>query len=199
MEAEGIIHYDFATEEVVAPAFILPSMMHVDHHFHPASNLMIDDLISRVCGLGTAEASSRRIYLSRSRLRAGWHQMTNEEEIEKCFEGMGFEIVHPQELSVPDQIALFSKSDTIAGEYGSALHNALFSPPGTKVIALNRINWYQSRIASLRGHHIGFIRPSNGTWQDWRTRERSPSFTFDRENVLRCVTRMLSARPNRTA
>jgi capsular polysaccharide biosynthesis protein len=45
--------------------------------------------------------------------------------------------VHPQELSIPEQIAILRGADVIAGCDGSALHMSAFSRPGTKLLAID--------------------------------------------------------------
>jgi O-antigen biosynthesis protein WbqL len=50
----------------------------------------------------------------------------------------------------------------IAGEYGSGLHNAIFSREARHVIAFNWINLVQQAIGMARGHGNIFILPEGG-------------------------------------
>lgn len=59
-------------------------------------------------------------------------------------------------------MAAFAGAKLIVGEFGSALHNAIFSPKGTTVLGMNHINSCQTRIAQLRRHRIGYILPADG-------------------------------------
>jgi len=72
-------------------------------------------------------------------------------------------VVYPEDCAFETQIGLFQNAVTVVGEFGSGLHNAIFSAPGTIVVALNWINPIQSRIARLRGHRIGYLLPTTGT------------------------------------
>ena len=77
----------------------------------------------------------KRIFLSRRKARAS-RTLTNREQIEAIATKHGFTIVHPEDLTLPEQITLFENADQICGEYGSALHNTVFAKPGTRTCAL---------------------------------------------------------------
>lgn len=86
--------------------------------------------------LATAErllAQGRRVdrpvYLSRRKLAGGIHDVTDEHQVEALFEARGFAILHPETMSLADQIALFNSTPLIAGMSGSAFHTAMFSLP----------------------------------------------------------------------
>ncbi|MFC0502192.1 glycosyltransferase family 61 protein [Asaia krungthepensis] len=70
----------------------------------------------------------RRIYLTRSKLICGTVRIDNEHEFEEALSERGFEIVHPQDLSVADQIALFRNDNFVVGQIGSAFHTSIFVP-----------------------------------------------------------------------
>jgi capsular polysaccharide biosynthesis protein len=76
---------------------------------------------------------SGRLYLTR-RHDLHW-RTTNEEEVELCLAGHGFETVAPGKMSFPEQIQLFAQAEVIVGT-GAGLFNMVFSPPGTKVLQL---------------------------------------------------------------
>jgi capsular polysaccharide biosynthesis protein len=84
-------------------------------------------------------SSDLRVYLSRSRFRS--HQsevrsIANEVEIEAVFQQAGFHVVHPQLLGFADQVRLYARASVLAGLSGSALHNSVFTKPGTRVITI---------------------------------------------------------------
>ena len=66
-----------------------------------------------------------KLYVSRSRVKG--RKLLNEAECEAFFARRGFMSIHPQELSLPDQIRLFAEARYIAGPVGSAVHNVVFS------------------------------------------------------------------------
>lgn len=83
-----------------------------------------------------------RIYLSRSHLQtkarsADKRSADNEVEVEDLMVRRGFEIVHPQERPIYEQVALARHADVIAGCDGSALHLGVFARPGARMLALD--------------------------------------------------------------
>jgi hypothetical protein len=77
-----------------------------------------------------------RIYLSRLKVRSR-RGISGEEKVEDLMAARGFAIVHPQEHSVAQQIAMLSAADTIVGIEGSALHTLMFARGRKKVIVLS--------------------------------------------------------------
>ncbi len=80
------------------------------------------------------EGTPASILVSRRRIPA--RPLENRDAFEAMAVQHGFTVVHPQTLPVLDQLRLFAGAREIIGEYGSALHASLFSPPGTVVCAL---------------------------------------------------------------
>lgn len=83
-----------------------------------------------------------RVYLSRSHLKinprsADKRSADNEEDVEALLAKQGFQTVHPQELPLHEQIAIARRAEVLAGCDGSALHLAIFSRPGTRMLALD--------------------------------------------------------------
>ena len=77
-------------------------------------------------------AGAKRLYVSRRLLNTGLRRLIGEERIEQAFTARGYRIVHPQFLTLCQQIRLFSEAEAIAGCEGSGLHNVLFAErPGT--------------------------------------------------------------------
>jgi hypothetical protein len=80
---------------------------------------------------------SRRLYISRlGHVKSGGSTriMVNEEQLIAALAAKGFEIIEPQYLPIEDQIRLFASAGLIVGPAGSALFNAVFCRPGTKLI-----------------------------------------------------------------
>ncbi len=197
IDRNSLQFYDANREVVEAPSFVLASMMHTEHNFHPALNLAFE-YVARAAGVPPVGADGthlarRRLYVSRRRVSTGWHSIVNEDEIEALFAALGFEILHPQELSIQEQIRAFAQAEIVAGEYSSALHNTIFSPPGTRVIGLNRINWYQSRIGRLKRQPITYVAPADGVWRDWRAHKDRADFAMDCAQVRRVVLQVLES------
>jgi capsular polysaccharide biosynthesis protein len=62
--------------------------------------------------------------------------VVNESELEPILARYGFEVVEAENLSLAEQIQLFSQAEAIAGPHGAGLTNIVFAPPGCKVFEL---------------------------------------------------------------
>lgn len=86
--------------------------------------------------------AARRVFLSRSRFNAtvgrdGRALRTDPEWdalLDRSFAAAGFDVVHPEELSIKEQIAIARGVEVLAASKGSALHLSCFASPGTKVL-----------------------------------------------------------------
>jgi len=79
----------------------------------------------------TKKKTWRKLYLTR---RKGLRALVNQEEIEQILSDHNFEIVELDNVSLENQIKLFSEVSVIVAPTGAALTNMLFCQPGTKVI-----------------------------------------------------------------
>lgn len=66
------------------------------------------------------------IYLSRSKLKDGARGIIHESDLEKRLSDKGVQIVHPESMSLVEQIMLLNSCKNIIAVQGSALHNILF-------------------------------------------------------------------------
>ena len=69
--------------------------------------------------------SNGKILLSRSRLLFG--TIINEQAIEKILTKIGYKIIHPETLSLQEQVRLISTSGIVAGFDGSQFYSLLFA------------------------------------------------------------------------
>lgn len=69
---------------------------------------------------------TRPVYLTRSGL-GNARRSPQEPELEAELVEHGFDIVRPETLPLPDQIAIFEQAPIVVGTIGSALHTAMFS------------------------------------------------------------------------
>ena len=110
------------------------------HAVHPAFLQPFERACGSLVGEGTGTASSmtgRRLYFSRGRLPASRRRAANEAELEAILVGAGFDVIHPQEMPIRDQVAAVDGADALAGCDGSALHLAAFARPGTVLLAID--------------------------------------------------------------
>lgn len=83
------------------------------------------------------DREARPAYLSKSRLAGGVNRLVDEAELERELERRGFDVIYPETLSLAEQVALFARRRFVASTAGSALHTALMSAPGRRILALN--------------------------------------------------------------
>jgi hypothetical protein len=105
-----------------------------------------------------ARTLRRRIYVSRSRFKKG-RTFNNALAIESYFLQAGWDVLHPELLTLSEQAQIFSEASVIVGDDGSGLHNSIFSPPDTKVLCLNfdRINLFHASVAQVMGHALSYL------------------------------------------
>ncbi|MDP4084403.1 MAG: glycosyltransferase family 61 protein [Bacillota bacterium] len=75
---------------------------------------------------------NHRLYISRKRTR----KIVNEPELIKLLASFGFIRIELENLSVAEQIELFSNAETIISSHGAGLTNSTFCRPGTKVLEI---------------------------------------------------------------
>jgi O-antigen biosynthesis protein WbqL len=160
LPGQQVIVYDPRTHKVNVGRLILPPMLQHLYHFHPAFGAAVD----AYAGAARRQGSPRRLFVSRAGLKTDWayRELENEAEIEAAAAGRGFAVTSPERLPWREQLALFAGAEVIAGEFGSGLHNTLFSPRGAKVVALNWIGDTQSRLTNFREQDVGYILPDDG-------------------------------------
>lgn len=82
-------------------------------------------------------SGNKKIYLSRTRLALQTRQIEGECIIEQEFKKRDFTIVHPELMSLEDQILAFNEATTIAGCLGSSFHTLLFARQNKNIIYIS--------------------------------------------------------------
>jgi len=154
-----LLEYDGHREFVQCERLLLPGLLTSPYYFlHPLTNDLIEDV--RSLAAPPPSTSHTAIYLTRKE-QSFFRHMTNRDEIQSVAEQRGLSAISPETLSIPEQIRLFADAKLIVGEFGSALHNSLFSAD-IDLLSLNWINAIQSRIAQLRAQRVGYVLPDAG-------------------------------------
>lgn len=78
-----------------------------------------------------------KIYLSRTHFTKG-NADFGERSLESVFKRLGYTIIHPQEYSVLEQIAIFKAAKSFVSTTGSIGHNSVFCNRNTEVILLRK-------------------------------------------------------------
>ena len=109
----------------------------------------------------------------------------NVDEVEAFFAGRGFEVVHPEDHPLAEQVALFRAAGTIAGFAGSGLFSLAFCKAPKRVFALGP-DAYTARneylISALRGHDLTAVRSRSDLEHpegSWTQQAFASSFTVD--------------------
>lgn len=118
---------------------------------------------------------SERIFFSRRRFESALAEKDpnavnnraslawNAEELEASFERAGFRVVHPETLSIDDQIRTVANAAVIAGGSGTALHLSAFATAGTRVLELGDLRTgarplpNQRVVCSAQGQEMAYI------------------------------------------
>lgn len=94
---------------------------------HPV--FITDEQINALkCYTFTNSSCPQKIWLSRSKLQNGkYGKITNEQFLEEELVKLGYKIVHPQTISLHEQVKLISTADVVAGFDGSQFFSVLFA------------------------------------------------------------------------
>lgn len=92
-------------------------------------------LRARVAPLRAAAGAGGAL-LYASRREQAKRRLLNEAEVEAMLAQRGFEIIVPGCMSVPEQIAAFSRARVVVGPHGASLANMVFAPPGATMVEI---------------------------------------------------------------
>jgi hypothetical protein len=110
----------------------VPSMVNrrwlAPHHFLAVQRLLdrLDEGSSadraEISRIASDSTSTDKVYLSRSRLGPGFRRLHGEARLEECLGRRGWQIVHPESLSIGEQLLILARARILAGEMGSSFH-----------------------------------------------------------------------------
>lgn len=150
-----LLSYDPGMELVATDLALLPTWG--DRYFY---NPFIGECIDRLVAKHNI-FNHDRIFVFR-RTHSLYRRLENIHELTAIAAEFGFFTVYPEDYTFGEQVAIFGGARCVIGEYGSAMHNAIFSGAHCRVFALNWVNECQSRIARFRCHTLGFQLPADG-------------------------------------
>ncbi len=97
------------------------------------------DFMRRRLGASVSAFGPEKLYISRSKLDPSLARITGEDFLEKALEAEGYEVFHPQNHSIEDQIAAYKAAKFIISSDNSALHlAAFFAKPNDKIAIIVR-------------------------------------------------------------
>ncbi len=158
IKRSNIITYNEFEEVITVKKAFIPSLLHTDYVLHPMMNLFVAYIKDK---LNIKQISGyENIYISRKKLnkQLGYsREFINSLEVEDFFFKHKYKIIYPESLSFKEQIEIFSNAKTIVGQFGSGLHNTLFSNDNVNVISFQRHTMVQDHIARLRNQNLYHI------------------------------------------
>ena len=156
ISAENLIRCHPSGQSVWVEELLIPTTFHNGVRMAPdmkPAAAFLCQLIDRRNGAGPVERASRRLFLSRGQAPQN-RIIRDRERLEVLAVQAGLTIVHPQHLGLLDQVRLFQGASMVVGEYGSALHGTMFSPPGAIVCALRGSLDHPGFVQSGFGHAL---------------------------------------------
>lgn len=109
---------NYLIENLIYPSFLTK----INAAYLPAEYLNF--FSQRVCPQ-LSRTGSKRIYISRSKARM--RRLTNEEELLEALERYNFQQYFLEEMTIEEQIDLFSEAEIVLGPHGAGFANVLFS------------------------------------------------------------------------
>jgi hypothetical protein len=137
---------------------VIPTHAHNHYRFHPLARSLFLELAAR-CRGPVPDGSNGRLWLSRLGLARNHRTLEGAAEAEEFARLRGMCVIHPETMSWVEQVRLFASACLIAGEYGSALHNAAFAQHGVTTLSLGRLQFLQSFLGALNGQRLAYFMP----------------------------------------
>ena len=110
----------FVAQATTFDELLIPTPGYVmEEFFHPTHRDFLGVL-------DHAPVDGRKTWLSRANLSPGVSQSRSASLLDRRLADAGWTIVHPQELSVTEQVEAIATSERLAGEQGSAFHTVMF-------------------------------------------------------------------------
>jgi len=78
--------------------------------------------------------AGRKLYLSRGNAR--FRRLLNDQEVVELMLDAGYDIIYPDQLSIGEQVSLFSEASHVVGVHGAAFTNIVFMSPGAKIMEI---------------------------------------------------------------
>lgn len=131
-------------------------MLSMPAYIHPELLATWDEISLKLHQQAPRSDYPRRLFVTRTDRK---RPCRNRLEVESMFAGFGFQIVHPERHSLPEQAAMFNEADVIGGFAGSGLFGTIFARNPKHLLMLVPSSYRASNeylISSIRGHRISY-------------------------------------------
>ncbi|WP_426956357.1 glycosyltransferase family 61 protein [Muricoccus radiodurans] len=141
---------------VTVPAVRQPPVIADRVYVANAPMLLHAPVLAAVRGAaGGPAAGPRRLHVLRRGPKAWFRRLLNEDRVGGLLGARGFVPVVLEDLSLPDQVALFRGAECVAGVYGGGLFNTVFSPPSLRLLSLTSAEYHRAVLDSMPGRPQG--------------------------------------------
>ncbi|OUJ15148.1 DUF563 domain-containing protein [Acetobacter sp. DsW_063] len=151
---ENILKYTPDSDVVLCKRAILPSYCYTEEF---AFHSYVKDFYRSFALTPPPSGKLEKILVSRSNQSGSNRLFPNRDAFENIARERGYQIVRPEELSIPEQIDVFSRSSVVIGEHGSGMHSAVFCGKGTVVGCIGFWNAVQLHIGYLMEHRNVYL------------------------------------------
>lgn len=119
--------------DVLFESLTIPAPMIVlNRAIHPSVKRIYENALNSN-SVRSEDGAVCKVFLSRSSQLKN-QRISNIQAVEAVFSEFGFDIFYPEKMAIDDQLRLYGEAAVLAGFSGSALHNVVFTPPGTLLI-----------------------------------------------------------------
>jgi hypothetical protein len=136
---------------VRVPELIVSTQLHPEQPTACADPIWQSEFVTRF--VGSSVSPQRRVYLARQDTSGDRGGCVNRTVLTELAEEFGFEKIHPELLSLDEQISLVASTTDLFGERGSALNWSLYMPTQSRTIAVN------GKALSRKDRHVTFQNP----------------------------------------
>ena len=130
---------------------------------HPQTREVFGRILANARKAAGAVDTPKRVLVVRS--LANSRNIVNRAEMIEALKPLGFAAVQPEKLSFDEQALTFAQAEMIVCEFGAAMTNVLFCPPGAKVveiIAEGQHDPWSSHLAAMLGlEHVVLFQPQS--------------------------------------
>ncbi|MBQ3395735.1 MAG: glycosyltransferase family 61 protein [Synergistaceae bacterium] len=127
---------------------------------------------------------SKKLYYSYSGYTSG--KSVGEDKLEKYFSSKGYEIIHPEKLSLDEQLNLLVNCESFASTVGSCSHNMIFLRDDTEVILIPRANYmmgYEAALDHVHNLKISYVDSSFSIFVGKKAPHGGPFLFFISSNL----------------
>jgi capsular polysaccharide biosynthesis protein len=103
-------------------------------------------------------AKQTQLYISRA--HAYRRRLPHEDRIEALLQSAGFEIIYPEEMTLKEQIKVFSRAKTIVAPHGAGLSNMIWRTENCRIVEIftpECLNDCYARLAVQLGFDYRYI------------------------------------------